>query len=58
MFIPVKENRNAEATTRKVIQSLSNIARPYKHVSPCYPFLKWAGGKTQVVSIGEARFSK
>lgn len=36
----------------KIIQSQSqNASGPYKHVPLCYPFVKWAGGKTQLLAV-------
>jgi DNA adenine methylase len=35
----------------EVIQSQSNIDEHSKHVALCYPFVKWAGGKTQLLPI-------
>ena len=35
----------------EVIQSQSNIDGSYKHVPLCYPFVKWAGGKAQLLPI-------
>jgi DNA adenine methylase len=35
---------------RELVQS-QNILGPYKQLPRCYPFVKWAGGKTQLLSV-------